>query len=211
VLGARKVLTLLLALIVVVCVGIAVFTTFDTHTEHYGDLDLSCGSPIDENEVFYPGVAIDAELGPSCDQLLAHARATRTAALAWALAASLLLVVISRMPGRQQHQEVRSCLALLENDTYLSRRRRLRVDGDGFAVGLRRMRWTEVSRLVQCGRFLQWHVRVVPHEGRRFMLLGRSVRSVLNSHAPEALWRREPRQISFTWQSRPESEDHVAP
>ena len=101
VLGARKVLTVLLGLVVVVCVGIALFATFDTQTEHHGDRELSCGSPIDEQEVFYTGLAIGAETGPSCDELLAHARSTRAAALSWGLAASALLVIVISIPKRE--------------------------------------------------------------------------------------------------------------
>jgi hypothetical protein len=61
-----------LVLVAVIAVGIAVFTTFDSVSVG----TTSCGSPIDP-------VTEDG----GCREELGHARATRTAALAWGLIA----------------------------------------------------------------------------------------------------------------------------
>ena len=59
--------------VAVICVGIALFTTFDSVEAG----DTYCGSPIDPQ----------SEVIPACHGELGHARATRTAALAWGMVA----------------------------------------------------------------------------------------------------------------------------
>ena len=62
-----------LGLVALVCVAIAVFTTFDAVSFR----GASCGSPV--------GRAVRGT--PGCERELARARATRNAALAWGLVA----------------------------------------------------------------------------------------------------------------------------
>jgi len=62
-----------LGLVALLCVVIALFTTFDSVQAG----DTFCGSPVDPQ----------SEALPACAEQLGHARATRTAALAWGMAA----------------------------------------------------------------------------------------------------------------------------
>lgn len=76
---------MLLALAVGICVAIALFTTFDTRVAG----DTYCGSPL------RPEVPAPA----ACTETLGHARATRTAALAWGM---VLLAALWASDGRRR-------------------------------------------------------------------------------------------------------------